>query len=83
MITARKIVSEIGMTEVCPVQCIGDGAVGPVTSYAEMGIAAAAHADGFVIVPEGSEGYRQGTPVLMYVYDEASSNLAMESDVKP
>jgi len=83
MVAARKIVSEIGMTEICPVQCLRDGTVGPIGSNPEIGLAAAAHADGFVIVPEGSEGYAQGAPVVVYLYDEASSNLATETDDKP
>ena len=83
MVAARKIVSEIGMTEVCPVQCLRDGTVVPIASYPEMGLASAAHADGFVIVPEGSEGYAQGAPVSVYLYDEASSNLITETDAKP
>ena len=83
MVSARKIVSEIGMTEVCPVQCLRDGTVAPIASYSEMGLAAAAHADGFVIVPEGSEGYAQGATVSVYLYDEAGSNLVTETDDKP
>src|SRR5262245_1450103 len=83
MVAARKIVSEIGMTEVCTVQCLRDGTVGPIASYPELGLAAAAHADGFVIVPEGSEGYAQGARVLVYLYDEASANLVIETDAKP
>src|SRR5262249_54127368 len=55
MVAARKIVSEIGMTEVCLLQCLRDGTVRPMTSYPETGVAEAAHADGFVIVPEGRE----------------------------
>jgi molybdopterin molybdotransferase len=67
---ARKIVSEIGMVEVCPVRCIGDGTVEPVVSFAEAGLSAAAQADGFVLVPEASEGYPQGAPVTVHLYPE-------------
>jgi hypothetical protein len=49
----------------------------------EAGLEAATQADGFVILPEGSEGYAQGASVLVYLYDEASSRLAMEAVPKP
>jgi molybdopterin molybdotransferase len=68
--TARKIVSEIGMVEVCPVRCTGEGAVEPVVSFAEAGLGAVAQADGFVLVPEASEGYPRGAPVTVHLYPE-------------
>jgi molybdopterin biosynthesis enzyme len=34
---------------------------------------AAAQADGFVIVPEGSEGHGSGTQVTVYLHDEPLS----------
>jgi molybdopterin molybdotransferase len=69
MTAAGKIASEIGMTEVRPVRRLADGTVEPVASFSEAGLTAAAHADGFVIVPEGSEGYGQGVRVPVYMYD--------------
>jgi molybdopterin molybdotransferase len=66
--TARKVVSEIGMAEVCPVRCTGEGEVEPMVSFAEAGLSAAAEADGFVLVPEASEGYPQGAPLTVYLY---------------
>ena len=69
MITARKIVSAIGMTEICPVRCGAGDTVEPVPSFAETGLMAAVGADGFVIVPEGSEGYPQGARVTVYLYE--------------
>jgi molybdopterin molybdotransferase len=66
----RKIVSEIGMTEVVPVRQVnGDGAE-PLPSFAAAGLRAVTEADGFVMVPEGSEGYQRGTTVTVYLYDE-------------
>jgi molybdopterin molybdotransferase len=65
--TARKIVSEIGTAEICPVQRTGGGEVEPLPSFAEAGLAAAAHADGFVLVPEASEGYPHGALVTVYL----------------
>src|SRR5262249_54054787 len=57
---ARKIVSEVGMTDICPVRCTQYGEVEPLAPFAEAGLVAAAQGDGFVIVPEASEGYPQG-----------------------
>jgi molybdopterin molybdotransferase len=69
MITARKIVSAIGMTEICPVRCSAGDTVEPVPSFAETGLMAAVGADGFVIVPEGSEGHPQGARLTVYLYE--------------
>jgi molybdopterin molybdotransferase len=69
-ITARKIVSSLGMTEICPVRFgVGD-TVEPLPSFAETGLMAAVGGDGFVIVPQGSEGYPQGARMTVYLYDE-------------
>ena len=70
MITARKIVSALGMTKICPVRYgVGDS-VEPVPSFVETGLMAAVDADGFVIVPQGSEGYPQGARVTVHLYEE-------------
>jgi len=79
MVAARKIVSEIGMTEVCPVHCQSNGTVVPIASFAEAGLAAAAQADGFVIVSERSEGYSQGGAVVVYLCDECSPHPALKT----
>jgi molybdopterin molybdotransferase len=70
MMTARKIVSALGMTEICPVRCSAGDTVEPLPSFAETGLMAAVGADGFVIVPQGSEGYPQGARVTVYLYEE-------------
>ncbi len=67
--TARKIVSTIGTTEICPVRLRPAGEVEPIASFAEIGLMAAAAADGFVIVPAASEGYPPGAPVTAYLYE--------------
>jgi molybdopterin molybdotransferase len=64
---ARKIVSEVGTMEVCPVRRTAGGEAEPMPSFAEAGLAAAAHADGFILVPEASEGYPQGAAVIVYL----------------
>jgi molybdopterin molybdotransferase len=69
MVTTRKIVSSIGVTEICPVRCREKG-VEPIASFAEAGVMAAARADGFVIVPEGSEGFAEGAAVTVYLQEE-------------
>jgi len=70
MITARKIVSSLGMTEICPVRCGSGDTVEPLPSFSETGLRAAVSAEGFVIVPQGSEGYQQGARVTVYLYEE-------------
>jgi molybdopterin molybdotransferase len=70
MTTARKIVSRIGMTEVCPVRCVSDDHVEPVASFASAGLGAAALADGFVVIPEGCEGYPEGAIVTVCWFDD-------------
>jgi molybdopterin biosynthesis enzyme len=70
MTATRKIVSEIGTTEVVPVRCASVGGVEPMASFAEAGLRAVTQADGFVVVPEGSEGYQRGATVTVYLYDE-------------
>jgi molybdopterin molybdotransferase len=64
----RKIVSEVGMMDICPVRCNQDGEVEPLAPFAEAGLVAATQGDGFVIVPEASEGYPQGAPVTVHLY---------------
>jgi molybdopterin molybdotransferase len=69
MCTARKMVSAIGMTEICPVRCAAPDTVEPLPPFGEIGLMGAVAGDGFVIVPEGSEGYPQGAPVTVYLYE--------------
>jgi molybdopterin molybdotransferase len=68
--TARKIVSSLGLTEICPIRFGAGGGIEPLPSFAEIGLMAAVSADGFVIVPQGSEGYPQGARLTVYLYDE-------------
>lgn len=65
--TARKIVSAIGMTEICPIRCLAKDRVEPVAAFAEIGLMATVAADGFVIVPAASEGYPAGAVVNAYL----------------
>jgi molybdopterin molybdotransferase len=68
--TARKIVSSIGATEICPVRLRSDERIEPIASFAEIGLMAAVQGDGFIIIPEASEGYPSGVSVTAYLYDE-------------
>jgi molybdopterin molybdotransferase len=44
--------------------------VEPLPSFGEIGLMAAAAADGFVIIPEASEGHPEGALVTVYLYEE-------------
>jgi molybdopterin molybdotransferase len=68
-ITARKIVSAIGMTEICPVRRTPDGMIEALPPFAEAGLMPAAIGDGFVVVPASSEGFPAGSQVYAYFYD--------------
>jgi molybdopterin molybdotransferase len=69
MHTARKLISTIGMTEIVPVRCPARDIVEPLPSFGETGLMAAVAADGFVIVPEASEGHPDGALVTVYLYE--------------
>jgi molybdopterin molybdotransferase len=69
--TTRKIVSEIGTVEVWPVRCTGEGEAEPLAPFAEAGLVAAVQADGFVVVPEASEGYPEGATVTVYLHSRS------------
>jgi molybdopterin molybdotransferase len=69
MTTTRKIVSEIGVLELRPVRCPSQDLAEPIAFLPEAGLRAVAGADGFVVVPEKSEGYPQGTIVTVYLYN--------------
>lgn len=68
----RKIVSQIGMADVCPVRCTNDGEAEPLAPFTEAGLVAAARGDGFVIVADASEGHPEGATVTVYLYPGAS-----------
>ena len=70
MTTARKIVSAIGMTEIVPVSCRPGDSIEAIASFSEIGLMAAVSGDGFVIVPETSEGYPPGASVDVYLYGD-------------
>jgi molybdopterin molybdotransferase len=69
MRTTRKIVSAIGMTEIRPIRCFAPDMGEPLPSFGETGLMSAVAADGFVIIPEASEGHPQGASVTVYLYE--------------
>ncbi len=68
----RKIVSSIGNLELCRVRLVAGEAI-PVGSADSGGLASAARADGFLLVPATLEGYAPGSSVAVYLYDGAES----------
>jgi molybdopterin molybdotransferase len=77
MVLARKIVSAIGLTEICPVRfSTPENTVESLRGFAAVRLAAPVGADGFIVVPEGSEGYAQGAAVVVRLY-EADSHETM------
>jgi molybdopterin molybdotransferase len=64
----RKIVSAIGVTDLARVSLHGDEAV-PLGPPEDGGLAGAARADGFVVVPEASEGHAAGSLVTVHPFD--------------
>jgi len=63
---ARKIASEVGMTELVLLERIDDGQWWPLAT-GELSLATIARADAWLAVPGGSEGFAAGTPVDAYM----------------
>jgi molybdopterin molybdotransferase len=79
-VTASKIVSSIGFLEVWPVRCIpGTDRVEPILAAAPGGAGGlfptVAEADGFMLVPEASEGIAAGGRARVYLYDRDKPGL--------
>ena len=72
---ARKIVSGIGMTDVVPVRLDGGRAL-PIG--VEGGLAGAIRADGFVMVPDASEGYLAGSRVRVHLYHSRQTETVIK-----
>jgi molybdopterin molybdotransferase len=72
---ARKIVSGIGMVDVVPVRLDGGRAL-PIG--VEGGLAEAIRADGFVMVPDASEGYLAGSRVRVHLYHSRQTETAIK-----
>ncbi len=72
----RKIVSGISVVEIVPVR-LTDGRAIPIG--ADAGLPGAVRADGFVVVPETSEGYKETTRVPVHLYDAGAAVAALEN----
>jgi molybdopterin molybdotransferase len=80
-VTAGKIVSSIGFLEVWPVRLVAPDRVEVVSAAAPDGsfglFATIAQADGFVLVPEASEGFPPETRVRVYLYNDRKPGLGL------
>jgi molybdopterin molybdotransferase len=65
----RKLVSEVGRVDYARVRIV-DERVEPIAVAGASVLTSTTRADGFVIVPQDSEGYPPGTLVEVYLYDE-------------
>ncbi|MCY2993273.1 MAG: molybdopterin-binding protein [Planctomycetota bacterium] len=64
----RKLVSTVGRVDYARVKLADDGVEPLAISGASM-LTSTTRADGFVVVPEDSEGYPAGTQVVVWLYD--------------
>ena len=65
----RKLVSTVGRLDYARVQLIDD-AVEPLAISGASVLSSTTRADGFVIIPDDSEGYPAGAEVTVYLYDQ-------------
>ena len=64
---AGRLVSQIGRTDYARVR-VRSGRVEPIAVGGAAVLSSVAGADGFVIVPSGSEGFPEGHPVEVHLY---------------
>ena len=64
---ARKISSPVGRLDYARVRVVG-GAVEPLAVGGASILSSTTRADGFVIVPDDSEGFAPGTEVEVWLY---------------
>lgn len=75
---ARKIVSAIGVTEICSIRCREDGFAEPLSGLAHSDPRLVTEAEGFVMLSEGSEGMPAGSTVQIHLFDGASRQARSE-----
>ena len=78
----RKIVSAVGLVEVCQVRWVA-GRVEPVGSPEDGGLATACRGDGFVVIPASLEGHAPGTRVTVHLYEAPGASQALASGTVP
>src|SRR5690606_35124685 len=66
-VLTKKISSELGSVDYCRVRLTPNGA-DPVATGGNTRLSALAAADGFLLVPEDSEGYPAGAEITLYLY---------------
>jgi molybdopterin molybdotransferase len=71
---SRKIASTIGRAELARVTVDAAGATPIAVSDADL-LRSLVRADGFVLVPESSEGYAEGAEVSVFLYDDADPGV--------
>ena len=64
---AVRLVSQIGRTDYARVR-VGEGRVEPVAIGGASALSSVTGADGFVVIPEGSEGFPEGSEVEVHLY---------------
>lgn len=64
---ATRLVSQIGRTDYARVR-VRDGRVEPVAIGGASALSSVTSADGFVVIPEGSEGFPEGAEVEVHLY---------------
>ncbi|MBM3694695.1 MAG: molybdopterin molybdenumtransferase MoeA [Actinobacteria bacterium] len=64
---AARLVSQIGRTDYARVR-VRSGRVEPVAIGGASALSSVTRADGFVVIPEASEGYPEGTEVEVHLY---------------
>ncbi len=70
----RKIASTIGRAELARVTVDAAGATPIAVSDADL-LRSLVRADGFVLVPESSEGYAEGAEVSVFLYEDADPGV--------
>lgn len=65
----HKLVSTVGRVDYARVRLVG-GEIEPLAISGAANLSSTTRADGFVVVPEDSEGYPAGAEVDLYLYDD-------------
>ncbi len=66
---SRKIVSAVGRLDYCRVVVVKDQTVEPIALSGASILSSTTRANGFVLIPEDSEGYAPGDTVTVHLYD--------------
>ncbi|MSR32745.1 MAG: molybdopterin molybdenumtransferase MoeA [Gemmataceae bacterium] len=67
--TGKKIVSAVGRVDYVRVKIATNGLLEPVVGSGASNLSSTTRADGFILIDQDSEGFPEGTPVLVYFYD--------------